>query len=139
LLIAAVRRLADLGLEGAQSSGTAPSTVDALASFLSRMVVAEYTTHRDRTLARYHLSLDADRYPEVQAVLRDMAARFTAVATAMIGQFGSRHPTRDARALVAVCAGIVYESAIGGQRPYTLSETEHILGDFLHARLSDSR
>ena len=134
LLIAAAQRLAELDLSAAPEASEVPTTVDDLVRLLSRLVLAQSTTLRTRTLARYHLSMEATRYPEVQASLDELGSRFTRAATALLTQIGTRHPARDARAVIAVCAGLVYESTVGGQRPFTLPEIRSVLSDVLRAR-----
>jgi DNA-binding transcriptional regulator YbjK len=134
LLIAAAVRLADLDLAAARQVPQ-PQNRDALLQALAGMVHAQAGEFRERTVARYQLSLEADRYPPVRAALAAMGERFTAAATRLLGQFGAKDARRDARALIAVCAGLVYESTVGGQRPYSASEISELLGDLLAARL----
>ena len=68
-------------------------------------------------------------------MLDELGARFTAEATAMLAELGTRNPPQDARAVIAVCAGIVFESTVGGQRPFTAAEIRAVVGDVLAARL----
>ena len=116
LLRAAAVRLADLDLAAAARLPQ-PRTRDALLHALAGMVRAQSGEFRERTIARYQLSLEAGRYPEVHAALAAMAERFTAAAAELLGQLGARDPRRDARALIAACAGLVFESAVGGSHP----------------------
>jgi AcrR family transcriptional regulator len=139
LLIAAVRRLAELDLDASAMATAPPKTVDDLARFFAALVFSQITTYRARTLARYHLSLEATRHPGVRAVLDDLGARFADAAKTMLAGFGSAEPSLDARAVIAVCAGLEYESVAGGQRPFTQAEIQAVLADVLHARLDDWR
>jgi DNA-binding transcriptional regulator YbjK len=134
LLRAAAVRLADLDLAAAARLPP-PPTRDALLVALAGMVGAQSGEFRERTIARYQLSLEAERYPEVRAALAAMAERFTAAAAELLGQLGARDPRRDARAVIAACAGLVFESAAGGQPPYSAGEVTELLGDVLAARL----
>jgi DNA-binding transcriptional regulator YbjK len=134
LLTAAAVRLADLDLAAAGQLPQ-PRTRDALLQALAGMVHAQSSEFRERTIARYQLSLEAERYPEVHAALAAMGERFTAAATQLLGQLGAKDARRDARAVIAVCAGLVFESTVGGQRPYSASEIGELLGDLLAARL----
>ena len=134
LLTAAAVRLADLDLAAAGQLPQ-PRDRDALARALAGMVQAQSGEFRDRTIARYQLSLEAGRYPEVQAALAAMGERFTAAATRLLAQLGARDARRDARAVIAACAGLVFESTVGGQRPYSAGEVSELLGDLLAARL----
>ncbi|MGI5240119.1 TetR/AcrR family transcriptional regulator [Dactylosporangium sp. CA-139066] len=133
LLIAGARRIAELDMTGRPP--TAPATVDDLAGLLTRLVWAQITADRRRTEARLHLSLEATRYPAVRAVLEELAATFTGAAVALLSALGTRHPRRDARAVLAVCQGIVFESTVSGRRPFTQPEIRAVLTDVLTARL----
>lgn len=134
LLVAAAHRMADLDLTTV-APDSLPGTLDGLVHTLSQLVHAQCTASRERTVARYHLSLEADRYPEIHAILAQMGHRFTAAATAMLTELGTSEPQRDARAVIAVCAGIVYESTVGAQDPYTIPEIAAILRDLLAQRM----
>ncbi|HEX3711417.1 MAG TPA: TetR/AcrR family transcriptional regulator [Trebonia sp.] len=134
LLTAAAVRLADLDLAAAGPLAP-PPTREALVQALAGLVHAQSGEFRDRTVARYQLSLEADRIPAVRDALAAMAERFTAAAAELLAHFGASDARRDARALIAVCAGLVFESTVGGQRPYTARETGELLGDLLAARL----
>lgn len=71
------------------------------------------------------------RGPEVHATLAQMGQRCTAVLTAMLTELGIGNPQHDARAVIAVCAGIVYESTVSARDPYTVPEIAVILRDLL--------
>ena len=140
LLIAAAGRLAqfDLAPHGDAESEPAPesaASVDGLCALFARLVHQQATTHRRRTLARYELSLEAARNPDVAAVMADLGSRFTDVAARMLAGLGTRDPVGDARALIATCAGLVFESTVGGQQPYTEEEIRTVISDLLSARM----
>jgi AcrR family transcriptional regulator len=147
LLVATAERLAVLDLAGEpgglaadgrtpQSEQTAPTTPEELADLLAGLVFAQLTTHRDRTMARYRLSLEAAHFPQVAATLAELGSRFTVAATELLTRIGAGHPAADARAVIAVCAGLVFESTVGAQQPYSLAEVRAVLGDVLRARVS---
>ena len=138
LRIAAAHRIAELDADGAAGPVAAPGTVADLVRLLARLVHAQIDKHRDRTEARYHLTLEARRYPAVQAALEELASGFLETATAMLSAVGARNPRRDARAVIAVCAGLVFESTVGGQQPYPRMEIRALLTDVLTARLPNS-
>lgn len=138
LLIAAAHRIAELDVGGTDTPVTAPDSVAALVRLLVSLVHAQTASQRERTEARYHLTLEARHYPPVQAVLEELATGFLDAATAMLAAVGARRPRSDARAVIAVCAGIVFESTVGGQRPYTRPEIRALLTDVLTARLRNS-
>jgi DNA-binding transcriptional regulator YbjK len=134
LLAAAAVRLADLDLAAAGQLPQ-PRTREALLAALAGMVRAQSGEFRERTIARYQLSLEAERYPQVRDALAAMGERFTAAAAQLLAGLGAADAPRDARALIAACAGLVFESTVGGQRPYSADEIAGLLGDVLAARL----
>lgn len=139
LMIAAARRLADLDLaEAVTASEAGPATARDLVAVLSELTHAQITDRRGRTLARYRLSLEAGQYPQVRMILDEQGQRFAAAATALLSAGGASRPPDDARALIAVCAGIVFESTAGAQRPFTREEIREILSDFIAARVPAS-
>lgn len=143
LLTAAADRLAQLDLAAAEDGNRGPQrpirpgrrAVDGLLDLLTQLVHSQITGNRERTLARYELSLEAIRSPHIKRALTAIGARFTAAAEALLATAGSADPTADARALIAVAAGLVYESTVGAQHPYTRTEIASILHDVLAARL----
>jgi DNA-binding transcriptional regulator YbjK len=138
LLIAAAERLAQLDLtsDGDPNPAAAEHGIAAhdLCDIFARLVHEQATTHRRRTLARYELSLEAARNPEVAAVMTAIGSRFTAIAARMLENLGAQDPVGDARALIAACAGLVFESTVGAQQPYTEQEIRAVIGDLLTAR-----
>src|SRR5690349_98606 len=80
LLVAAAQRLADLDLAAAGAPVAVASGPAELAQLLAGLVHAQTTTFRDRTRARYHLSLNAQQYPQVKALLDELGQRFLKAA-----------------------------------------------------------
>jgi len=139
LLIAAAERLAQLDMvgDGDPEPAVAAEPVTGVGDLCDRfahLVHEQATTHRRRTVARYELSLEATRNPEVAAVITEIGSRFTEVAARTLGNLGTRDPLSDARALIAVCAGLVFESTLGAQQPYTEQEMRAVIFDLLTAR-----
>ena len=139
LLIAAAERLAQLDLapDGEGNPGVAAERaigVHGLCDLFARLVHEQATTHRRRTLARYELSLEGARNPEVAVVMTAIGARFTGIAARMLEDLGAHDPVGDARALIATCAGLVFEATLGAQRPYTEQEIRAVICDLVTAR-----
>lgn len=141
LLIAAAERLAQLDLASDGDSepelgARGAMSMHGLCDLFARLVHEQATTHRRRTLARYELSLEAAHNPDVAAVMAELGSRFTEVAAGMLDSLDTRDPAGDARALIATCAGLVFESTVGGQQPYTDEEIRTVIADLLSARIN---
>ncbi|WP_329341584.1 TetR/AcrR family transcriptional regulator [Streptomyces sp. NBC_00663] len=139
LLELAVRRLADrearvLGLhELPDPRGGFPAMVDALALATHRAL----TRHRELTLARYELALEATRRPELRAYFDDAGARFRDQLTALLTAMGSTEPARHVLSLVAWADGLMFSCVAGafGSRVPSLDEVRAGLRELLDGML----
>ncbi|MEV5439791.1 TetR/AcrR family transcriptional regulator [Streptomyces sp. NPDC052682] len=116
LLELAVRRLADrearvLALHEMPDprAGLGP-LVDALALATHRAL----TRHRDLTLARYELALEATRRPELRAYFDAAGARFREQLAGLVTAMGSTAPDRHVLSLVAWADGLMFSCVAGG-------------------------
>ncbi|MGP4006706.1 TetR/AcrR family transcriptional regulator [Streptomyces sp. 4N124] len=115
LLELAVRRLAEresrvLALhEMPDPRGGHDSVVDGLALATHRAL----THHRDLTLARYELALEATRRPELRAYFDATGARFRDQLTALATAMGSTAPARHALSLIAWADGLMFSCVAG--------------------------
>ncbi|MER5941113.1 MULTISPECIES: TetR/AcrR family transcriptional regulator [unclassified Streptomyces] len=115
LLELTVRRLADreakvLALEELPDPrGGLDSLVDGLALATHRAL----TRHRELTLARYELALEATRRPELRAYFDATGARFRDQLTALVTAMGSTAPARHALSLVAWADGLMFSCVAG--------------------------
>jgi DNA-binding transcriptional regulator YbjK len=118
---------ADAGLEGfARMCATA----------LHRSV----TEHRELTVARYELALEATRRPELRAHYdRAGIAAFRAPLTAMLREVGSPDPARHARSVIAWCDGLLFSCAAGTYHAEPPSRPEVLAGlrELLRGMLGD--
>ena len=73
--------------------------------------------------------------PAVAIVLAEYGSRFASAATKLLRSLNAHDPGRDAHALLAVLAGLVFQSTVGGSRPYTYEEFRTVISDVLVARL----
>src|SRR5216117_3810529 len=112
LLFAALARLAELD---AADVGELPelADVDGLATLLTALVRRLVTTGRERTVARYELSLESTRRPELRAKMVEYGSGFRAMAEAMLTAAGASEPRRRGRALVAYVDGLVFDQVVG--------------------------
>jgi DNA-binding transcriptional regulator YbjK len=139
LLELAVRRLADrearvLALhEMPDPRAGLPALVDALALATHRAL----TDHRDLTLARYELALEATRRPELRAYFDATGARFRDQLTALVTAMGSTAPARHVLSLVAWADGLMFSCVAGSfsTRVPDLDEVRAGLGELLAGML----
>ncbi|AXE84391.1 TetR/AcrR family transcriptional regulator [Streptomyces sp. Go-475] len=115
LLELAVRRLADrearvLALhEMPDPQAGAGSLADALALAAHRAL----TRHRELTLARYELALEATRRPELRAYFDATGARFREQLAALVTGLGSTDPSRHTLSLIAWADGLMFSCVAG--------------------------
>ncbi|RSO23399.1 TetR family transcriptional regulator [Streptomyces sp. WAC 06725] len=116
LLETAVRRLADREAavltppEMPDAAGSGPA---ALADALSLGLHRSLTRHRDLTVARYELALEATRRPELRAIYDRTGQRFREALVAMLTAAGSTAPERHALNVLAWCDGMLFTCVAG--------------------------
>lgn len=64
-------------------------------------------------LARYELSLEATRRPELRRTLEDGGASLRTSAAEIVAALGSTDPERHGRWFVSWCDGLVYDALVG--------------------------
>ncbi|MFF1294300.1 MULTISPECIES: TetR/AcrR family transcriptional regulator [unclassified Streptomyces] len=115
LLELAVRRLADreakvLALdEMPDPRADLPALVEALALATHRAL----THHRELTLARYELALEATRRPELRAYFDATGARFRDQLAVLLAAVGSTEPDRHVLSLAAWADGLMFSCVAG--------------------------
>jgi AcrR family transcriptional regulator len=78
------------------------------------------TTGRDRQLARYELTLEATRRPELRAVLVAAGARVRGMVAGLLASAGVAEPESRAAEFVALVDGLVFDQIAGaGDRELT--------------------
>ncbi|HET9656998.1 MAG TPA: TetR/AcrR family transcriptional regulator [Kineosporiaceae bacterium] len=138
LLELVVHRLAELDLDpGGRAEPPAPTDADSLADLLAGYVHGRLTGNRERTLARYELSLEAVHHPGVREVLVTTGAPFRTVAADLLAGLGSPDPQRHGRLLVACCDGLVLDAVAGAGSAHQpgLEELRRSLRDLLTGML----
>ncbi len=116
LLETAVRRLADREaavLTPPEMPDVAGSGPAALADALSLGLHRSLTRHRDLTVARYELALEATRRPELRAFYDRAGQRFREMLVAMLTAAGSTAPERHALNVLAWCDGMLFTCVAG--------------------------
>jgi DNA-binding transcriptional regulator YbjK len=109
LMSAAMARMAELDtLDVGDVPATAKSMdAEAMTSLMTALVWQWLTDGRERTLARYELTLESTRRPAVRAKLRTHGAAFRVMADQTLTAMGANEPKRRAATLVAYLDGLL--------------------------------
>jgi DNA-binding transcriptional regulator YbjK len=116
LVTGCVERLLEVDLEVENAAASTAGGVTGLVDVLVAAGVALATTHRERTLARYELSLAAVRDPELRAGMVQAGDVIRARAAAALGALGAADPAGAAERLTAVLDGLVLTALVRGPR-----------------------
>lgn len=134
LLQATVERLAELdSLEFAERPTlTTPAGIKQIAETAAGLIEHWITAGRQRMLARYELSLEATRRPELRAVLITAGKRHQELAVNLLDAAGASSPAEQAPVFVAFLDGLVF-GHLTGDLQLTPTELRRTLADFLRA------
>ncbi|MGE7383981.1 TetR/AcrR family transcriptional regulator [Streptomyces sp. NPDC004126] len=118
LIGACYRRLAELDLadldgDGSAAPPPAPADRDAAARMLGALLHEWLTRGRERQLARFELSLEAARNPELESALRQAGLAARARAAAVLAALGAPRPAESAELLAAWTDGLLYDRLAG--------------------------
>jgi len=110
LLFAALARMAELDTAdiGELPDIRGPADLDLLSGLLAKIMRAWLTTGRDRTLARYELSLEATRRPALRAKMTEYGASFRKLTETMLVAAGVPEPRRRAQAFDSFIDGVLF-------------------------------
>ncbi|MFE7180512.1 TetR/AcrR family transcriptional regulator [Streptomyces erythrochromogenes] len=151
LIAACYQRLAELDLadvDDGSPAGSAPPVRAALppdreaaAAALAGLLYRWLTVGRERQLARFELSLEAARNPELQADLHRAGQGARVRAAGIAAALGSDRPEEAAELLVAWTEGLLYDrlaGALARSRPAPdLAELATVARRMLAAALAD--
>ncbi|WP_328854863.1 TetR/AcrR family transcriptional regulator [Microbispora hainanensis] len=93
-----------------------------LADLLARTMHAAITVHRETTIARYELALEATRRPELREIYDDVGRRIREQVVAALAAAGSPDPVRHGRQMVAYIEGLLFDAIVGAGEVPTLDE-----------------
>jgi len=115
LIFAALGRLAeqDRADIGDLSDLGAVPTREGLARLMAGLVRRWLTDGRTRTLARFELTLDSTRRPELRARLVELGSGFVGMAEKLLAAAGADHPRRRAHELTSFLDGLLYHQLVG--------------------------
>lgn len=144
LLQATVERLAELtstdmlGSAAMLDSTAVPALpghdLDTLAGMAAALVESWLTTGRERQLARYELSLEATRRPELRQTLVTTGAAIRAVVAGRFAAAGVREPHQRAADFAAFIDGLLFDQIAGaGSRELTAADLRAAIATLLAA------
>lgn len=109
LMFAALARMAELDTDDIGELPNVSVTIDveALTDQMAATVLSWLTTGRDRALARYELTLESTRRPELREEMMKYGSMFRMMAETTLAAAGASDPVRQGRALVACIDGLV--------------------------------
>ncbi|MFJ5726101.1 TetR/AcrR family transcriptional regulator [Streptomyces sp. NPDC093149] len=115
LLQATVERLAEADIADlADHPAIAkPADMAEVAAVAANLVERWTTAGRERMLARYELSLESTRRPELHAVLVDAGEAYRAMARDLLTAMGASDPLSQAPIFVAFLDGLVFDHLAG--------------------------
>ncbi|MFE9841622.1 TetR/AcrR family transcriptional regulator [Streptomyces goshikiensis] len=114
LIGACYQRLAELDLGDVDADGPPPAADrSAAAAALAALLYRWLTTGRARQLARFELSLEAARTPELAPELHRAGLGARVRATAILAGLGAERPEEAAELLVGWTEGILYDRLAG--------------------------
>ncbi|UQX04637.1 TetR/AcrR family transcriptional regulator [Streptomyces sp. RerS4] len=87
--------------------------LDSAAAALAALLHHWLTAARDRQLARFELTLEATRRPELRADLHTARLAARSKAAALLAALGAPHPAETADLLVAWTDGLLYDRLAG--------------------------
>jgi DNA-binding transcriptional regulator YbjK len=115
LLGALVTRLAEL--DAAEIPDPPTSGIEAFAEAMAGLVTRVAGAERERQLARFELSLEATRRPELREALVESAGRIHDLVTDRLRGFGIPDPSTRASGLLALVDGVLLDQVTGTGRP----------------------
>ncbi|MFF3213184.1 TetR/AcrR family transcriptional regulator [Streptomyces sp. NPDC002886] len=95
------------------SPSPSPADRDAVAAALAALLYRWLTTGRSRQLARFELSLEAARNPELATELHRAGQGSRARAAGILAALGAARPAESAELLVAWADGLLYDRLAG--------------------------
>ncbi|WP_455361600.1 TetR/AcrR family transcriptional regulator [Streptomyces sp. SYSU K21746] len=143
LISACYLRLAELSVADVdrwEADHGRPDDLDSAAGALAALLHHWLTAARDRQLARFELSLEATRRPELRADLRTAGLAARSRAAALLAALGAPRPAPAADLLVAWTDGLLYDwlaGALAATRPLPdVTELTAVVRRMLDAALS---
>lgn len=117
-------------------TGETVTDAGGLAEMLADAVHATSTRGRVNIVARYELSLEAGRRPELRTRMTAAVAMIMVSARQVMVAAGSREPDRHARQMTAFMEGLVFTTAVDARPPLSRQELAVAFHEFLAGMVS---
>lgn len=131
LLELTVRRLAarEAAVLLPEELPSADAGLDGFARMCATALHRSVTAHRELTVARYELALEATRRPELRARYDETGiSTFRTPLVAMLRESGSPDPARHALSVIAWCDGLLFSCTAGSYHADPPSHREVLTG-----------
>ena len=116
LIFAALARMAELDTLDIGEVPDQSTVLETLTDLLTAVLTTWLTTGRERTIARFELTLESTRRPELRAKMLEYGTMFRQISERAIAAAGASEPERRGRTLVAHIDGLVLHelTRVGG-------------------------
>jgi AcrR family transcriptional regulator len=138
LLAACVERLGARSSADVTRTRPAARTVDDLVEGSLATLRHWTTVERERLLARWELSLEATRRPELRAALVEAGRGVRRGVVATLAALGADEADRRAGDLVAALDGIAFDEVAGAGGPRSAEDLHRAVTTLVHAALPSS-
>ncbi len=113
LLFAVLARMADLDRADIGELPTDDADLEKLTDLMAAVAHVWLTDARDRTIARYELTLESTRRPELRAKMVEHGTQFRQMGEAVLAAAGADDARRRGHAMVAAFDGLIYHQLAG--------------------------
>jgi AcrR family transcriptional regulator len=137
LLVGVTERLLALDLaDAATAPPPAALDLDAVADMVTQIVTYWTGPGRERMLARYEISLESVRHPELRERFLATGAALRATIGEAFAQLGAPDPHRAGRDFAAMLDGLVYDQLAGAGGSRTAAELRATIRQMLAGLLT---
>jgi len=140
LLVGVTERLLALDLVDAAAAPPAQDLdLDGVADLVTQLVTHWIGPGRERMLARYEISLESVRHPELRERFLATGETLRSAIAAAFAQLGAPDPPQAGRDFVAMLDGLIYDQLAGAGGPRTAAELRATVRRMLAGLLAEPR
>jgi len=131
LLTAVTERLLAVDLADAPTPRLTTVDLNTVIELASQTIVHWVGIGRERMLARYEISLESTRQPELRAAFVRAGQPVRALMVQALSELGAPDPRRQGRDFVAILDGLIYDQLAGAGGPRSKKDIKHTLREVL--------
>jgi AcrR family transcriptional regulator len=131
LLKAVTDRLLMVDLADAPTNTPTTVDLDTVAELAAQTIAHWVGAGRDRMLARYEISLESTRQPELRDAFVKAGRPVRALIVHALSELGAPDPQRQGRDFVACLDGLIYDQLAGAGGPRSKKEIKKTLREIL--------